>query len=310
MALFSLLAVLLVEQIRPLPYRHLVHEPLSRLAAVLEHRLNAGMHAHGVLAWVLAVGGATLCAALVHYLLQAINPLLAWLFDVFVLYLTMGFRQFGQHYSRLQEALRLDDLPRARRLLALWGVAPVASLSATALARRSIEAALLAAHRQVFGALVCFVLLPGPCGALLYRLAAFLAAAWGRQDTGDDDFGRFARQAFAFIDWLPSRITASAFALVGDFEGAVFCWRTQASGWVDECFGRGTGIVLASGAGALGVRLGTPPGALPEKEGCVDIGLGGEADADRMQSALGLLWRVMILGLLLLALVFFSTTGG
>jgi hypothetical protein len=42
MSLFSLLAVLLLEQVQPLPYRRWVHEPLSRLAGFLASRFDAG----------------------------------------------------------------------------------------------------------------------------------------------------------------------------------------------------------------------------------------------------------------------------
>ena len=42
MALVSLIAVLLIEQLKPLPYRAMVFAPLSRLARVLEERFNAG----------------------------------------------------------------------------------------------------------------------------------------------------------------------------------------------------------------------------------------------------------------------------
>jgi len=102
----------------------------------------------------------------------------------------------------------------------------------------------------VFGVLLWYVLLPGPSGAILYRLAAFLAARW----QGLGSFGRFAQQAFYVLDWPAVRLTAAAFAVVGDFEDAVYCWRTQAPSWPEP----NAGIVLAAGAGAMGVRLGMP----------------------------------------------------
>jgi membrane protein required for beta-lactamase induction len=34
------------------------------------------------------------------------------------------------------------------------------------------------------------------------------------------------------IDWIPQRLTAFVFAVVGDFEDALFCWRSQAAQWV------------------------------------------------------------------------------
>jgi adenosylcobinamide-phosphate synthase len=108
------------------------------------------------------------------------------------------------------------------------------------------------------------------------------------------------------IDWLPLRVTAASFAVVGDFEDAVHCWRTQAGRWPDG----GSGILLASGAGALGVRLGMPVHDVMQDSGDVgdrpELGLGEDADPDFMQSAIGLVWRSLVLGLAVLALVWVS----
>ena len=98
------------------------------------------------------------------------------------------------------------------------------------------------------------------------------------------------------IDWLPLRVTAAAFAVVGDFEDAVHCWRTQAVRWPEA----GSGILLASGAGALGVRLGMPVHDDSDRASCdrPELGLGEDADPDFMQSTIGLVWRSLVLGLL------------
>ena len=90
----------------------------------------------------------------------------------------------------------------------------------------------------------------GPAGAVVYYLAALLDGIWGRRaDGGADAFGRFATRAFCWIDWVPVRLTAAGLAVVGNFEDAVYCWRMQANAWTPQ----GDGIILASGAGALGV---------------------------------------------------------
>ena len=311
MALFSLIAVLLIEQFRPLPYRWAVHQPLARLARRLEGWFNAGERSHGVIAWLLAVGALVLVAGGVYAALHALNPVLVWLWNVLVLYLTMGFRQFSHYYTDIQLALRMDDLPHARKLLGEWRGRPADYFSSSTIARLAIEEALTASHRHVFGVLVCFLLLPGPTGAVLYRAAAFFAEAWGRQ--GDDDaarFGKFAQQAFAVIDWLPSRLTAASFAIVGNFEDAIYCWRTQAEKWPASEAGRGLGIVLASGAGALGVRLGMPVVEAGELSDRAEMGTGAEADVDFMQNAVGLVWRALLLWLLLLFLLGFASLVG
>lgn len=308
MSLVSLIFALLIEQARPLPYRRVVFGPLSRLADTLDGLFNAGESRHGVLGWSIGVGGLVLAAGLVFALLQALNPLLAIAWNVLILYLTMGFRQFSHYYTDIQLALRMDDLPRARLLLAEWRGRAADGLSSSDVARLSIEQALIDSHRHVFGVLVWFVLLPGPCGAVLYRVAAVFAEHWSRD--ADDPvlgkFGQFAQRAFALIDWLPLRATAAAFAVVGDFEDAVYCWRTQAGKWPDD----GHGIVLACGAGALGVRLGMPVVESGEVADRAELGTGDEADVDFMQSAVGLVWRAIVLWLLLLLLLGLASLVG
>ena len=94
----------------------------------------------------------------------------------------------------------------------------------------------------------------------------------------------FAAKAFEIIDWLPARATALSFAIAGNFEDAVYCWRAQAASWVDQ----NQGIILASGAGALGVCLGDPSEEAGGKHYRPELGVGEEADMDFLQSTVGL----------------------
>jgi len=90
--------------------------------------------------------------------------------------------------------------------------------------------------------------------------------------------------------------------VVGNFEDAVYCWRTQSSAWTDNA----VGIILSSGAGALGVRLGEPITCKGVLQFRTEIGLGDEADADYLMSTVGLIWRVLVLMLGLLLLLTFA----
>ncbi|MCL2831266.1 MAG: CobD/CbiB family protein [Betaproteobacteria bacterium] len=310
MTFFSLVAALLIEQLQALDYRRFVHKPVASWADFLERKFNGGDYKNGVIAWAAGVFLPAILAGTVFFLLRKIHPLAAWVWNVLLLYLTLGFRQFSHYYTDIHKALQAGDVPEARRLLAEWRGRSDDGLASEEIARLAIEEALAASHRHVFGVLVAFVLLPGPCGAVLYRLAAIFSGRWqqrGERDLSDlSKFGLFARQAFFCIDWLPLRVTALSFAVVGDFEDAVFCWRTQAVKWTD----RNLGIVLASGAGALGVRLGMPlAGASGEIDDRAELGLGDEADADFMQSATGLVWRAVVLWFLLLLLTGLSSFG-
>ena len=112
-------------------------------------------------------------------------------------------------------------------------------------------------------------------------------------------FRRAGARLLWLLDWIPVRLTALSFAIVGDFEDAVHCWRTQAKSWAEQDGGEHAGIVLASGGGALGVVLG---GALPVPAGDTEfrpeIGMGEAADAELLPSGVGLVWRALVLWLL------------
>jgi cobalamin biosynthesis protein CobD/CbiB len=304
MSLLALFAALVIEQFRPLNYARWVAAPVRRWAALIERRVNAGEWQHGVLAWGLTVGLGVGLVALIHFLLLASNPVFAWAWSILVLYFTMGFRQFSHHYTEIQLALRQGDIERARALLAEWRGTSRELWSSSDVARLAIEHALVLSHRHVFAVIFWFVLLPGPCGAVLYRLASLLDEM--SCERADEPFCRFSHQAFALIDWLPQRATAIAFAIVGDFEDAVYCWRTQAEQWGD----RAAGIVLSAGAGAIGVRLGMPVVEDGDVTDRSEIGLNADADVDFMQSAVGLVWRASVLWLLLLFILSLASLAG
>jgi adenosylcobinamide-phosphate synthase len=290
----AIVAALLLEQWRPLGNRKAVAAALSAWADWLEHSFNAGEARHGTIAWSIAALVPVAAAGALYAALLWVNPFAALLLNVACLYLTLGFRQFSHYFTGIQTAIREDDVDRARELLGSWRGEPAAQRSREEVIRLAIEEAIVASHRHVFGVLFWFVLLPGPSGAILYRMACFLDRRWG----GKGEFGRFAARVRAVLEWPAVRLTATTFAAVGDFEDAVYCWRTQASAWPDP----GQGILLAAGAGALGVKLGMPlmeaGGPLPRN----DLGLGEAADAAHLDSTVGLLWRALVLLVVLLLL--------
>lgn len=300
MTLFSLIIALLLEQLRPLPVDRVVFGPLRALSRRLTQRFNDGQAVHGRLAWALVVVLGALLAALVYYMLWELHPVFAFAFNIVMLYLTMGFRHESHFFTDIHLALRMGEIERARTFLGEWRGGQYHASSSSEVARLAIEQALVAAHRNVFAVAFWFVILPGPSGAVMYRLARFFADDWGRRpETEFGEFGRFARRAFEVVDYVPARVTAASFSVVGDFEDALYCWRTQAVLWPD----RSSAILLASGGGALGVRLGMPIHESGEIVDRPEMGQGDDADADHMQSTVGLVWRALLVCLFLLALL-------
>jgi adenosylcobinamide-phosphate synthase len=295
MNFLALLGALALTYYRPHRQLDLLQDLYYPFAHWLEKNFNDGKKLHGAIAWII---GALIPAILIggiYFILLKVNFLLGLLFGIGVLYLVIRFSQFERRAEQIVAALRDQNIDLARSDFRGWEGVDADNYTHAQLSRVSIETALKRSHYGLFGPIVWFAIL-GPAGAVLYRLTYLLKVEWHPQD--DNAFNHFTEQAFEFIDWLPARVTAVCFAIVGDFEDAIYCWRTQAATWPN----RALGIILASGAGALGVKLGEP---LPYK-GVIffrpELGLGDDADADCLQSAIGLVWRVLFLmvGLLLL----------
>src|SRR5256885_1824708 len=227
MGVIAIIAALLIEQWRPLGDRKSVNEALGAWAGWLEQSLTGAEGRHGVVAWLVAGIPAAAGGAVLPALSYGLRPLLALAFNIAALYVTLGFRQFSHHFTAIQLAIKSGDIERARLLLDEWRGASGVVRTREEVIRLAIEEALLASHRHVFGVLLWYLILPGPSGAILYRLAALFAYRW--RDLGA--FGWFANRVFYLLEWPAVRLTAAAFAVVGDFEDAVYFWRTHAPSW-------------------------------------------------------------------------------
>ena len=306
MKFLSLVAALLFEQVRPLRRGNPVYRWFGSYAAAIERHFNGGVYNHGVVGWLLAVLPAVAATIAIYALLASMSKFFALMWSVAVLYLTMGFRQFSHYFTEIVVALRENRLDAARADLGRWRGASAAEFGPSEIARVAIEQGLVGSHRHVFGPVAWFIAF-GPAGAIAYRMAEMLGEQWGgRTDAEFGEFGRFAARVFYWFDWLPARVTAASFAIVGNFEDAVYCWRTQALSWAD----RTQGVILAAGAGALGVRVGDSlhePGSVHLRP---EMGIGEAADVDYMQSTVGLIWRALVLWMFLLFLVMVAAALG
>ena len=321
MAFFAIALALLLEQVRPLAEDHPAVQSLRRWLRLVGRNVDAGGLQHGWLAWALAVGVPTLGVIAVHGLLNWLGgwPLVL-LWSVAVLYLTLGFRQFSHHFTGIRDALEAGDEERARTLLARWQQVDTSSVPRSEIVRHVIEYSVLAAHRHVFGVLAWFSVLAalglGPTGAVLYRLAEFVSRHWSSRrrkgaQPASASLQKASAQAWMAIDWLPARLTALSFAVVGSFEEAIEGWRFHAQRFPSD----NDGVVLAATAGAINVRLGgealkasperPPPEGLEIDADMGDSGTtpGREPEVGHLRSVVGLVWRSVVVWLLLLALL-------
>jgi len=312
MTFLSILCALLIEQLKPLRADNLIYAGVKSLAMRMEGWFNAGDASQGRLAWFLMMAALVLPAALVYWILQRLNLVFAaFAWNVLIVYLTLGFRHYSHYFTSIQIALSAGDDASARSLLAEWTKLDTVGMESGEIARIAVEKSLVTTHRNVFGVFFWFLMPVGPAGAVMYRVAEYLARAWNEPEhMRNEAFGQFAAKAFYWIDWLPVRLTAIAFAVVGNFEDAIYAWRNFAHRWSDEA----KGIILAAGGGAMGVRLGSPnetaSKVLPADAAAVDSGEseaevlpGEEPSARALQSTVGLVWRALLLWMMLLLLL-------
>lgn len=323
MSFFAVLFALMLEQVKPLPRDNWVHDWLATWVGWTGRNFDAGQPHHARIVWGVTVVVPALVAWLVHWLLwRHVSLLLALGFDVLVIYLTLGFRQFSHYFTDIRQALEQGDETQARMLLAEWRHLDASELPRTELMRHVIEHALLAAHRHVFGVFFCYVVLAafglGPAGAVMYRMAEFASRYWTyeRRSLGlsvNEGLRDLSLWLFRLIDHVPARLTAAGFAVVGNFEEAVAGWRRDAALWKHA----NEGIILAAAAGAVGVQLGgaTAPGAAADRATTFASGIEADTAAaegstpglppqlGHLHSVVGLVWRSVVLWMLLLALL-------
>ncbi|MBB1088563.1 cobalamin biosynthesis protein [Lysobacter sp. SG-8] len=257
-----------------------------------ERALHADTRRRGVVAWLLAVLPAFTAVTLLTVVAGWLSSWVLAAVEVVVLYLALGLRSLGEHARPVALALEADDLDTARVAVGRMVSRDAAALDASQVAGAATESVLENGNDAVFGALFWFFLLGAP-GAVLYRLANTLDAMWGYRTPRYLRFGWAAARIDDVLNWVPARLTALAYALVGRTRTAVRCWRMQAPAWKSP----NAGPVMAAGAGALQVRLGGPApyhGAWVERP-C--LGEGRAPDAAAITGALRLVRRATVLWL-------------
>lgn len=329
MSFFAVLFALLIEQLKPLPRVNFVHDSLRGWMHWTGRNFDAGQPHHAWVVWCVTALVPALLAWGLYLVAAEFGFVAALLWNIAVLYVTMGFRQFSHYFTDIRDALQRGDEATARSLLAEWRHLDASELPRTELLRHVIEHSLLAAHRHVFGVFFWFVVLStlgfGPAGAVLYRMAEFASRYWGFKSRvvgvpSNERLLALSQRVFSLVDHLPARLTAFGFAVVGNFEEAAACWRRDAHLWKHA----NEGIILAAAAGAVGVQLGgaAAPGVTPDRSKTFDSGAGEDTagaegstpgalpQLDHLRSIVGLVWRSVVLWMLLLALLSLANLVG
>jgi len=260
-------------------------------AESIEERFNGGRRAHGVGAVMLAtipvVGG----VLLLHYILGQVSGVFRFAFDVFVLYLCLDVYRLGKTAGAVSEALEAGELDEANeKLRELTGKAAPEKTDVS-IARATIEGVLKQGNSLIVSPIFWFIVL-GPFGVVLQRLSCILDMLWGHRYERFAEFGWAAARFDDLLEWIPARITALSYALMGSFEDALHCWRRRVGVWSDI----NSGPLLASGFGAMHLQIGEPTLEEGEyEERSADFT--AVPDAGHVQRVVALVWRVLLLWL-------------
>lgn len=200
-----------------------------------------GNRLRGLIAWMLLVAPpVTLAAWLAH-------PLV----DLLLLAFALGAKSLAEHAQAVAAPLAAGDLPTAREAVSRIVARETAHLDETGVATAAVESVLENGHDAVFGALFWFFV-AGGAGAVLFRFANTLDAMWGYRDERRRYFGWAAARLDDLLGFVPARLTALTYALMGSTRAALACWRAQAPAWSSP----NAGPVMAAGCGALRVGAG------------------------------------------------------
>lgn len=261
----------------------------GKLAELTERYFYADARMHGSLAVLLLVAPLILLTAWIDFTPSHV------VIDVLVLYLAIGWNSLGTHASRVEHALRADNLVAARQQVGLLVSRDTAELNHVAVTQATIESILENGNDAIFGAIFWFVL-AGTSGVIAYRLINTLDAMWGYRNERYHHFGWGAARLDDCLNFIPARLTALSYALTGQARHALICWRTQGAIWKSP----NAGPVMAAGAGSLNLSLGGPACYHGKLEARPLLGTGRVPEIRDIARALALIKRSLILWLLVI----------
>ena len=296
-----LLAALLLDRWLGEPARFHPLVGFGNWAVWLERRFNRATERPlagrilGVLALLLALSPLLLIGAVLLWLYQQ-TPVLFWLAQVIILYSCIGWQSLQQHVQAVAQALQADDLPLAREKLSWMVSRDTAQLSDAEVAQASLESLLENSLDALFATLFWFCL-GGALAALMHRWVNTLDAMWGYKNSRFRYFGWAAARLDDALAYIPARLTALSFVLLGRYKKqALTCWRQQAA----ACASPNGGPVMTAGAGALNIRLSERACYHGEWKIKPPMGSGNAATVADIQPVFQLIRRVLWLWLLVI----------
>jgi adenosylcobinamide-phosphate synthase len=219
------------------------------LAHTIEQRIYRDSRFYGMVAVLLLLLPLVLTASYTQFF-SGVTPYVN-IVEILFLYLAIGWNSLNAHALAVSNALNNGDLNGARQKVGQIVSRDTSTLDEPGVVKATIESILENGSDAIFAAIFWFAVAGAP-GVVLYRLSNTLDAMWGYRNQRYRNFGWFAARLDDLLNLIPARLTALGYAIVGNTDVAVRCWRNQAALWKSP----NAGPVMAAGAGSLEVQLG------------------------------------------------------
>lgn len=291
MILITLILALLAERFLG-HYQHLRrYDWFHRYVATVRTRFGAVAFWDGPLGVIVTLAVPLLAVGIVQAVLHGVVlTLLGLVFGVAVLLYCLGPRDLDADAEAYCAAVEEGDEVRAHQCASelLGYEAPADPWTRS---RAVTDAVLAQCNERLFAVLFWYIVL-GPLGAVLFRLATLLATSPRQLDAEGAGYIDAARRLQEILAWLPARLVAFSYALSGSFEDAMHGWNDYQQEHAGQSGTANRAVLISTGAGAL--RL--------DAEGLAPDEQSPEAHVTLVKSAIGLMWRTLViwLGVLLL----------
>ncbi|MGH1427545.1 MAG: adenosylcobinamide-phosphate synthase CbiB [Arenicella sp.] len=265
MLFIVVITALLLDQILGEPRRFHPLVGFGYLANIADNRFNAFAPTRHVQQPSLSIikGGIAVLILIVPFLILSFfiarYMTWSWVVDIIVLYWAIGHQSLREHVLTVFKHLLKNDQHASRTALSMIVSRNTEKLDQTQITQATIETALENGSDAIFAPIFWFCLLEitanlGSPAVIAYRLINTLDAMWGYRNKQYLYFGRFAARLDDVLNYIPARLVALSYTVLGNTALAIHCWRKQ-SGLLNS---PNAGPVMTSGAGSLNVRLGGP----------------------------------------------------
>jgi adenosylcobinamide-phosphate synthase len=251
----------------------------------------------GVVAVMLILLTLTLLIYWCEALLGTSLPLRVLVSGVLV-YFCIAPRSLSEHAMAILEPLQRADIDAARSALAMIVSRDTSQLQPADVASATCESLLENGSDGIFAAIFWFCV-GGLYGVVIYRAVNTLDAMWGYKNERYRDFGWAAARLDDVLNFIPARLVAFSYALMGQFSPAMASWQQQGHTWKSP----NAGPVMAAGAGSLGIILGGRAVYNGVEDDRPQLGCGNIVQAADIKRCLQLIYRCLFLWLVVIAVV-------